>query len=331
MVSGVQMQDRACILACVDIYKHISVCSGRLWFSHFHQHLKKYCLKDLIFSDYEMRWHPWCACPRGSSWKVLLCIGRLSLAVRSLEQIITVIPKQKLSTAYFQMCSPWVVWQKKSVVQQYWELCLFWQPAGPGCAGGLPSWASLTVCPLCAAFSFLYPSWFLCYEGLHFNASIFLKGMGYLRCSLPIAVAQGMAQARLAVKALLLWRYFHLCIKDWSVMGSSKRAWVIAGYFTWWNLCKAQTRGSSVEGRPGRTSEQILEKYKVPMLDPLFCFSIFHQHRFDNWWLHLQLMRFCTSVCESCSGPGPVWIFSPLAIRSGSGSVTGLSLGAHHK
>lgn len=38
--------------------------------------------------------------------------------------------------------------------------------------------------------------------------------MGYLRCRLLIAVAQGMAQARLAVKALLLWRYFHLCIKD---------------------------------------------------------------------------------------------------------------------
>lgn len=201
---------------------------------------------------------------------------------------------------------------KKSVVQQYWELCLFWQPAGPGCAGGLPSWAWLTACPLCSASPFLYPSFFFFFcmlWGITFQCQYFLKGMGYLRCRLLIAVAQGMAPAKLAVKALLLWKYFHLCIKDWSVMGGSKRAWVIAGYFTWWNLCKAQTRDCPVEGPPGHTSEQILEKCKVPMLDPLFCFSIFYQHRFDNWLLHPQLMRVCTSVCESSSGLGPVWIF----------------------
>lgn len=65
------------------------------------------------------------------------------------------------------------------------DLCLFWQPAGPGCAGGLPSSASLTVCPLCAVPPpSPTPHFISCYEGLHFNASIFLKGMGYLRCRL---------------------------------------------------------------------------------------------------------------------------------------------------
>lgn len=73
------------------------------------------------------------------------------------------------------------------MVQQYWGLSLFWQPAGPGCAGSLPSWASLTVCPLRAAPPpSSTPHFFACYEGLHFYASIFLKGMGYLRCRLYV-------------------------------------------------------------------------------------------------------------------------------------------------
>lgn len=65
-------------------------------------------------------------------------------------------------------------------------------------------------------------------------------------------------------------------------MGASKRAWAIAGYFTSENLCKGQKRDSPVEGPPGRTSDQMLEKCKVPVLDSLFYFSIFCQHRFDN-------------------------------------------------
>lgn len=219
------------------------------------------------------------------------------------------------------------------------DLCLFWQPAGPGCAGGLPSSASLTVCPLCAVPPpSPTPHFFSCYEGLHFNASIFLKGMGYLRCRLYMWISnscsQEMAQAKLAVKALLLWLvlwYFHPCTNNWSVMGASKTAWVFAGYFTWGNLCKGQKRDSSVEGSPGHTSSQMLEKCKVPVLDPLFYFSIFYQHRFDNWLLRFQLLRGCTSVSESSSGPGPVWISSLLAFGSSPCSVAGLSLGAHHK
>lgn len=138
-----------------------------------------------------MRWHPWCACPRGSSWKVLLCIGCLCSAVRSLERIITVIPKQKLSTVYFQMCNPWVVWQKKSVVQQYWELCVLWQPAAPGCAGGLPSWAWLTICPFCAAFPFLYPSFFCMLWGITFQCQYFFKGYGLSEVQVPDRCSPG--------------------------------------------------------------------------------------------------------------------------------------------
>lgn len=60
-----------------------------------------------------------------------------------------------------------------------------WQQAGPGCAGGLPSSALLAICPLFAVPPRSpTPLFFACYEGLHFNASIFLKGMDYLRCRL---------------------------------------------------------------------------------------------------------------------------------------------------
>lgn len=171
------------------------------------------------------------------------------------------------------------------MVQQYWELCLTtsrswlcWWPSLMGITHHLP--------PLCSLLLPLPPIYFACYEGLHFNTHIFLKGMSCLRCRLLIAVAQGMAQAKLAVKALLLWRYFHLCIKNWSVIGGSKRAWVIAGYFT--EICARHRHVTPVEGPPGCTSEQILEKCKVPKLDPLFCFSMFYQHQFDNWLLHPQ-------------------------------------------
>lgn len=101
----------------------------------------------------------------------VLCIGRFSLAVRSLERIINVIPKQKLNTVYFQMRNPWIVCQKKSVVQQYWELCLCWQP-------------SLCLPPLCCASPFLYPSFSCMLWGITFRHQYFLKGMGYLRCRL---------------------------------------------------------------------------------------------------------------------------------------------------
>lgn len=84
VVSVLQTQDRAY----TNIYKYLSVCTGRLWLSCFHHHGENHCLEDLIFKDYKVRWHP-----QGSFWEVLTCVGRLSLAVRSLEWIMTVIPK----------------------------------------------------------------------------------------------------------------------------------------------------------------------------------------------------------------------------------------------
>lgn len=207
----------------------------------------------------------------------VLCIGCLSLAVRSLERIITVIPKQKLNTAYFQMCNPWVVCHKKSVVQQYWELCLFWQlcwqPSLMGIAHRLP---------LCAAPPpSSTPHFSACCQGLHFNTSIFLKGMGYLRCRLYMwwsdSCSPGDGPSRAGCEraplmaGLMVFSPVH---QRCSVMGDSKRDWVIAGYFTWGNFCKGQTRGSPVEGPPGHTSEQILEKCKVPMPCSIFpCFT----------------------------------------------------------
>lgn len=111
----------------------------------------------------------------------VVCIGHLSFAIRSLERIITVIPKQKLDTVYFQMCNPWVVCQKKPVVQQYWGLCLTTSRSWlcwPGPCASLPSWASLTLCPLCAASPFLYPSFFCMLWGITFQHHYFFKGYG---------------------------------------------------------------------------------------------------------------------------------------------------------
>lgn len=85
------------------------------------------------------------------------------------------------------MCNPWVVCQKKSVVQQYWELCLFWQPARPGFADSLSSCALLTVCPLCAEPSPSSTPHFLHVMRDYISMPVvFLKGTGYLRCRLYV-------------------------------------------------------------------------------------------------------------------------------------------------
>lgn len=55
---------------------------------------------------------------------------------------------------------------------------LGWQPSLMGIAHHLPL---CTASPPSST-----PLFFACYEGLHFNASIFLKGMGYLRCRLYV-------------------------------------------------------------------------------------------------------------------------------------------------
>lgn len=167
--------------------------------------------------------------------------------------------------------------------------------------------------------------------GITFQCQYFFKGYGLSEVQAPDSCSPGDGPSQAGCESAPLMEVFSPVHQRLISHGEQQES---LGYCRVFHLMKS-VQGTDTWLFCGRASwpHQWADTWEVqvPMLDPLFCFSIFHQHRFDNWWLHLQLMRFCTSVCESSSGPGPVWIFSPLAIRSGSGSVTGLSLGAHHK
>lgn len=167
---------------------------------------------------------------------MLPCAGRLSLAVRSLERIIAVIPTQKLNRVIFRGVIQGLSCQKKVS-----SSAIMWVVSFLTTSGSCPCWGPSPICishrliPLASASPFPYPSFSCMLRGIAFQCQYFFKAVGYPRCRLYVqrhdscSPGQAGCERALLVAHLLVFSAVHqrLIIHG----GGNESAWVIAGVF----------------------------------------------------------------------------------------------------
>lgn len=203
-------------------------------------------------------------------------IGLLSLAVRSLERIITVIPEQKLNSVFSDVWCGGCLSKEVGGSAVMWVVS-FWQPAGPG---GLPPCASLTMRSL-SGLPLPLPLIFCMLWRITFQCQCFLKGMGYLRRRLYVQRYDSCITAddsgQVSCESSLL--IDNLVVFSGTAMEVSRRAGAVTGVFPMRKSPGTQGRCvtllRSPWGAPGCVGNRRLRRAARPCLLPCSVFPQF--------------------------------------------------------